>query len=415
MRRVNLLLSLGFLCLAAALPAHAQIAPVIMQAPLGVAAGATQPPGSQPPAVRQIIPGQGAAPAPGAAPTVTLGPLKLDATVTPLGGALKNLEVWSAYKARFITDRGRVVDTANGMISHSEGQGYAMLIAVAAKDRNAFERIWGWTRANLLVRDDQLLAWRWEPNTRPGVADMNNATDGDLLVAWALTEAGDLWNDTSYRIAARRIAVEIGRKTIINKTKFGSLMLPAVSGFAAEDRPDGPVVNLSYWVFPAFARLPLVAPEIDWSGISQTGLDLVKASRFGSAGLPTEWISAKNGTVRPADNFQQVFSYNAIRIPLYLAWAGIGERDHYASFANLWGGSSTVQMASIDTATGRKGALMSESGYTTVALLTMCAVTGSQLPRDFRSARATENYYPATLHLMALIAAEMRYSSCLRG
>ena len=327
MRSVNFLVALGLMFGAASFPARAQLMPVIVQAPLGGAAGAGQ---SQPPSVRQVLPGLNGAPAaPGVQPTVPeLGILKLDAAVTPLGGSLKNLEVWAAYKARFITDRGRVVDTANGMISHSEGQGYGMLLAVAAKDRVAFERIWGWTRANLLVRDDQLLAWRWEPNNRPAVADMNNATDGDVLIAWALAEAGDFWNDQAYRIAGRRIAVEVGRKTIINKTKFGSLMLPAVQGFSGEDRPDGPVVNLSYWVFPAFSRLQLVAPEIDWSGISQTGLDLVKASRFGVAGLPTEWVSAKNGTVKPAENFPQVFSYNSIRIPLYMAWAGIGEREH---------------------------------------------------------------------------------------
>ena len=109
----------------------------------------------------------------------------------PLAGTLGNDLSWRAYKARFVTEEGRVVDTGNGLISHSEGQGYGLVLAVAANDRDAFERIWGWTRANLLVRGDELLAWRWEPNARPAVADMNNATDGDLLVAWALAEAGE--------------------------------------------------------------------------------------------------------------------------------------------------------------------------------------------------------------------------------
>ena len=107
----------------------------------------------------------------------------------PLGGALRAPSAWQAYKARFVTDQGRVVDTGNNEISHSEGQGYGMLIAVAAGDRATFDRIWGWTRANLMVRDDELIAWRWEPRKRPGVADMNDASDGDILVAWALAEA----------------------------------------------------------------------------------------------------------------------------------------------------------------------------------------------------------------------------------
>ena len=53
--------------------------------------------------------------------------------------------------------------------------------------------------------------------------------------------------------------------------------MPALAGSAAEDRNDGPVVNLSYYVFPALTRLSLVAPEIDWNGIMQSGLALLKA------------------------------------------------------------------------------------------------------------------------------------------
>jgi endoglucanase len=53
-----------------------------------------------------------------------------------------------------VTEAGRVVDTAKGLISHSEGQGYGLLLAVAAGDRSTFDRIWGWTRANLAVRKD---------------------------------------------------------------------------------------------------------------------------------------------------------------------------------------------------------------------------------------------------------------------
>src|SRR5476649_908231 len=108
-----------------------------------------------------------------------------------VGGSLHAPEFWQAYKSRFVTPAGRVVDTANKNISHSEGQGYAMLLAVAAGDRATFNLVWDWTRANLMVRDDSLLAWRWQPDERPAVADINNATDGDLLVAWALTEAAE--------------------------------------------------------------------------------------------------------------------------------------------------------------------------------------------------------------------------------
>jgi endoglucanase len=349
------------------------------------------------------------------APPTNSRPLMLDSRQLPLGGALKGSEaLWQAYKTRFITDRGRLKDTGNRMISHSEGQGYAMLLAVAAGDRATFNLVWDWTRANLMVRDDSLLAWRWQPDERPAVADINNATDGDLLVAWALTEAAEYWSDPAYRAAARRIAVEVGRKLVLTKTPLGMMLLPGVSGFAAEDRADGPVLNPSYWVFPAFARLPLVAPEVDWAGIVEGGLNLIKAARFGQQGLPTEWVSAREGAVRPADGFAQQFGYNSIRIPLYLAWAGIGERDHYAAFVQ-WARNAQSRPAIVDVAAGRDVQPFGETGYAAVGALALCAVEGQPIPPDVRAMRIDENYYPVTLHMLALIAAQMRYPSCLRG
>jgi endoglucanase len=342
-------------------------------------------------------------------------PLVLDSRPLPLGGAFKGSRaLWEAYKTRFITERGRLIDTSNRMISHSEGQGYAMLLAVAADDRETFDRLWGWTRANLMVRDDSLLAWRWEPNERPAVSDLNDASDGDILIAWALTEAAEFWGDPSYRVAARRVAVEIGRKLVLTKTSLGMLLLPAVSGYAAEDRPDGPVLNPSYWVFPAFARLPLVAPEVDWGGLAQGGLNLLKAARFGQAGLPTEWVSGQGDKVRPADGFAQYFGYNAIRIPLYLAWAGVGEREHYAGFV-AWALRERMRPAIVDVADGRDVRLFGEDGYAAIGALVLCAAESQPLPPQARAIAISENYYPVTLHMLALIAAEMRYPSCLRG
>ena len=339
-------------------------------------------------------------------------PLALDARMLSLGGALKTPEMWQQYKTNYVTDNGRVVDTGNGRISHSEGQGYAMLLAIAANDRATFDKIWGWTRANLMVRDDQLLAWRWDPAHRPAVADINDASDGDILVAWALTEAAEYWGDVALKVSARRVAVEIGRKLVIYKTKNGALLLPAVAGFAPEDRADGPVVNLSYWVFPAFARLPLVAPEIDWRGIVQSGLDALKLARFGADGLPAEWISLKDGKARPADGFPAQFGYNAIRIPLYLAWAGIGEREHYEPFVN-WA-TRYRGRAIIDVSTGREAGSFAEGGYAAVGSLALCAVEGQPLGRDALGSRTPENYYPATLRIMSILAAQMRFPSCLR-
>ncbi len=345
----------------------------------------------------------------GPAPASTAKP---ETRSMPLAGTLKDADAWRAYKARFVSDAGRVVDTANSGISHSEGQGYGMLLAVAADDRAAFDAIWGWTRANLMVRDDELMAWRWEPDHRPAVADMNDASDGDLLVAWALTEAAEAWGSLPYRIAARRIAVEVGRKLLLPHSAYGALLLPAVAGFAAEDRPDGPVVNLSYWVFPAFARLPLVAPDVDWAGLSRNGLELVKQVHFGPAKLPTDWISLHDASPRPADGFPQTFAYNSIRIPLYIAWAGLGQREIYAPFVAIWQRNARDALPIVDAATGKATDWLVEKGYGAVAALTACAANDTRFARDQRRVHSDENYYAVTLNLLALIAGHTRYASC---
>lgn len=55
-------------------------------------------------------------------------------------------EAWSTYKGAFLDSGGRIIDTGNGNISHSEGQGYGMWLAVLADNLSDFELIWSFTR-----------------------------------------------------------------------------------------------------------------------------------------------------------------------------------------------------------------------------------------------------------------------------
>ena len=95
-------------------------------------------------------------------------------------------EAWEAFRDRFILSDGRVVDTSNGGVSHTEGQGWGLLFAVAWDNRHTFDRILDWTGRPLCRPGDALYAWRYMPNAAVPVPDGNNATDGDLFIAWAL-------------------------------------------------------------------------------------------------------------------------------------------------------------------------------------------------------------------------------------
>lgn len=332
----------------------------------------------------------------------------------PLFGTLRNGRAWDSYKLRFVSERGRVVDTANGLISHSEGQGYGMLLAVAAGDLEAFRRIWAWTRTELRLRDDALVAWRWDPASEKPVRDLNNATDGDLLIAWALIEASYAWPNNRFSIEARRIATDIGRRAVLWKVAGGPLLLPGVSGFSAEERKRGPVINLSYWVFPALQQFSSIAPEYDWARLIGAGLQLVRTARFGADQLPTDWISMGSGAPKPAQGYAAVFSYNAIRIPLYLILAGDMDGSDYRFFAELWEDWRARKLPIVNVDNGETSGSMDEPGYSAVAALTQCAAAGTPLPDWFTLPSESENYYPATLHMLALVAANERYSACLK-
>ena len=339
-------------------------------------------------------------------------PLGLDSRLIPIGGKLAEPAAWSAYKQRFLTEQGRIIDTANHGISHSEGQGYGMLLAVAANDRASFERIWGWTRANLKIRDDGLLAWRFDGDKRPGITDVNNATDGDILVAWALAEAGEFWSFMPYSVASHRLVSAIASHVMLPKTAFGSLLLPGASGFDAKEQGGAPVVNLSYFIFPAFTRFKQMAPDIDWETLTTSGLKLLRNARFSPAKLPSEWIKVDGKKLAPANGFPAVFGYNAIRIPLYMALAGIGEREDYTPFAKIWSTDATP-MTVINLDTGRPQSMMGEPGYTAIAALTRCITSNQPFPPLARFFSPNQNYYPATLQLLSILAAKARYPTCV--
>ncbi len=317
--------------------------------------------------------------------------------------------LWSAYKQRFINSEGRLVDDSAQNVSHSEGQGYAMLLAAFAGDSQTFASLWSWTAANLEIRSDGLAAWRWRPQDNPHVRDKNNATDGDLLIAWALAEAGQAFNNPEYAAQARKIARAIAAKATYNSI-FGPALSPGVAGFGPDDGADGPVVNPSYWVFPAFEALARVAPEIDWAALRQSGFALLDGARFGPRKLPTDWVSLKYG-LQPAAAFPRRFGYDAVRTPLYLAWGAPGERARLAAIVDAWAGAEDRAPAVIDVDSGAAIETFADKGYRAVAALARCAAHDVKFPDELRTVEF-DRYYSSTLHMLSLTALRQRYPQC---
>jgi endoglucanase len=241
--------------------------------------------------------------------------------------------VWQDFKKVFVSDSGRVIDVGNAGISHSEGQGIGMFLSVFFDDKDTFELIWHWTKNNLSIRKDGLFAWKWVPDGNTGkVADMNNATDGDIFIAWALIRASEKWNNESYLKEAIPILAAIRSKLVI-KNKELTLLLPGESGFLRE---KGIIINLSYWIFPAFHKFYSLFPDQkEWKALEDSGLIILKTVGFGRWKLPPNWLFVSDHLDIPSD-FKPHFGFDAIRIPLYLTWSGIHDDNLLKPYRDFW-------------------------------------------------------------------------------
>jgi endo-1,4-beta-D-glucanase Y len=314
---------------------------------------------------------------------------------------------WSVYKERFLSPEGRIIDDGNHGISHSEGQGYGLILAQINDDREAFGRIWKWTQSNLRKRGDHLFAWRWAPAGADGsgvVEDKNNATDGDLLIAWGLARAGAAWNNAEFQASAREIAQDV-RRTMVQPSRYGLILLPGGQGFI---KPEGIVINLSYWVFPAFRALAKIDPSLDWSRLEQSGLKLVEAARFSPLNLPPDWLLLGKSSVDLPKGFEPAYGYNAVRIPLYLLWSGIRGAKYYTSFREV--GSSLTDgspPAKVFLPSGTFDAQPALQGM--AAIYRLIAGTGdielAGLPAPYDGTSEGEKYYSVSLGLLSNCAA----------
>lgn len=239
---------------------------------------------------------------------------------------------WPVYRQRFVQADGRVIDSFRNGVSHSESQGWGMLLAAAAGDWPAFDRIWAWTKTRLLWRGAPLFAWSWDPAAAQA-KDVNNATDGDILIAWALARAAAARNDAGYGEAARKIAVAV-RRLLVDSLAGQTVLLPGLEGFRAN---DSAVLNLSYYVFPAFSDLARLDPSPVWATLAADGQALARRARFGKMDLPPDWLTlAGDGSTTPADGYDARFGYDAVRVPLYLAWAGQTDAATLDVYRRAW-------------------------------------------------------------------------------
>ncbi len=309
---------------------------------------------------------------------------------------------WRTFKSRFLDQSGRVVDTGNGNISHSEGQGYGMLLAVAFRDRGSFDRMWAWTQEHLQRPDDHLFSWRYRPEDGGIVDDPNNASDGDLLIAWALTRAARTWDDFEYQRAAALIVKDFFELTLAD-SPIGLQLLPGLVGFQSE---RGLMLNPSYYVFPALNELRATYPRERWADLDAGGRRFLELARFGEWLLNPNWALVGSLAIEIAPDKEPLFGYDAIRVPLHVAWED-PKSPLLIPYANFWESQPEGEPlpATVNLTDGELGPHPMLPGMDAIARLTMASVRDEAFTvRDVPLVDDKEPYYSASLKLLTKLA-----------
>ncbi|MBI9093032.1 MAG: hypothetical protein JEZ12_27780 [Desulfobacterium sp.] len=313
---------------------------------------------------------------------------------------------WAYYKDHFISKDGRVIDLYQNRISHSEGQGYGLLLALENNDKATFQTINNWTQRNLKVRQDALFAWSWGKRITGdwGVIDYNNATDGDLLMAWALMEAGEKWHRPDYTASALEIIKTVKQLLVVQREKH--LLLPSYFGF---DHGDEITLNPSYFVYPALARFARSDDAVFWKRLYTDCLELSRRSSYTRLKLPANWVTLDNaGQPSMIDNKKGQFGYEAIRVPLYLALAK--ETTALESFKAYLTLAEQLNYLPLSVNLFDENISLKEAPAGFYAIMGLCStLIGRKGAADDLFAKAaakiiyeTDDYYSNTLYLLAM-------------
>ncbi len=331
-------------------------------------------------------------------------------SVRQRGPVVPFTEQWARYKARFMHRDGRIIDTGNRNISHTESQGTGMLFSLFANDPKSFAQIWRWTDSHLR-REDGLYSWRYDPShPDTPVSDPNNATDGDLMIAWALLMAGNVWDRPSYTEAAEGVIDAIEAR-VVQTFANRHILLPGVQGYDGFGRRT---LNLSYCVFPALQEIAAHTRSETWVDIYRDCLMFAQTAAFGDLSLPLDWMTFdEQGALAPAPVKPKRFGYDAIRVPLYLVWAGHNTPRYISRYSAAWRPypSGEAPPSWIDPFTGETSTYRAANGFLAVRQLVDLAAfrNEGQISRasqlTFPAVTQDDDYYSASLVMFSTLAA----------
>jgi len=250
---------------------------------------------------------------------------------------------WEGYQRQFIDADGRVIRPSNQDDTVSEGQAYAMLMAVALDDQKTFDRVFNWSGQHLSRTEqfgDHLLAWHWEVGQ--GVTDWNSAADAEVDMALALLLAHARWQNEQYRIDALsllRDILELETEAIGGER----YLLPGNWRLETDAWP----LNPSYFSPAHFRLFYAVTGDERWNELLRSTYAFLhrlplQATIPVRAGLVPDWIGIDaEGNLKIAEGFSQHVTWDAVRMPWRVALDVLWREDdcdlgYVRNIADFW-------------------------------------------------------------------------------
>ena len=326
------------------------------------------------------------------------------------GASQKAADAYEAWKNAYVESCGSGryrVKFDDVSYTVSEGIAYGMLLAVYADDKDLFDGLWAYYKANMNGNG----VMNWKINGCSVVAGQNGSTDAELDVAMALIIASEQWSNGDYVTAA---------KSLIQTIK------------SVEMSVDGQVLNGDAWGSSNTCRNPsYFAPayykefaKVDinnasfWSNTAITAANtILLANRSTTSGLVSNWCDSYGsestcGGAGSANGYGTESCRNPWRMAVDYLWHGddasSAAKDINAKLINFINGCESQMKGPLSNrnVSNPSGGLYMNGSYTTFALPPMTSSSAqSSLNKCYSSVANIANidaYFNSTIRCITL-------------
>ena len=251
-----------------------------------------------------------------------------ESLITPSGYQYSHItSKYNSYKTHFLKTSGSysyILATGTGPsgngITISEAHGYGMIIFALMDDKTTFDRMNAFRKAHPSRNGNGLMAW-YIANVGQVPHDGNNATDGDLDIAYALLLAHKKWGGDVYLAEAKTLIAAIKQnnmRTNNYRTKLGDW----------DNSSDN--TRSSDWMPGHFRAFAKATNDNFWNQAADMVYTLFGQVANSNTGLVPDFVTGNPARPDPnagntGEENAEHYSYNACRVP----WRIAADYAHY--------------------------------------------------------------------------------------